>query len=78
MVFTVYIRLDVAAIKGAFLLMNTLVGGGWKSVDLGHLQLLRHLGADVQRVGVVVGIRVVDQPHVEPALAILVSCGYGS
>jgi hypothetical protein len=60
--------MDFAAVKGLAVLVDMLVCGRGEPVYLGYLKLFGYFCTQVQRVGVVVGIRVVDETQIEPAL----------
>lgn len=47
---------------------DTLVLRRGQMIDLGDLELLRNLGTQIERVRIVIGIRVIKKPQIEPAL----------
>jgi hypothetical protein len=56
------------AIEGTYFAVNLLIGRGRQSVDFGDFQILGYLGADVERVGIVVCICMRQKTKVEPTL----------
>jgi hypothetical protein len=67
-IFACSCRMDPPAVKGLLFAIDPLVRLGRQTVDPGDLEGLRDLSTDIQWVCVVVGIWVIYQPEVEPAL----------
>lgn len=61
-------RMDPPAVEFLLVVVNPIVRIGRQAIYLGDLEGLRDLGTEIKRVRVVVGIGVLEEPEVEPAL----------
>lgn len=62
--------MDVAPVEGTPLIVDAFIWCGWQAIDLGNLELLGNLGTQIQGVCVVVGVWVIMNLKIEPALGL--------